>query len=165
MLPPLEEFNCKINAEPRHPEPHDAAPGRAQAAQPARFDRCMLPELTPDGRCVYSTEALARWSTCWSRSAGTRRSRRARAALGRHAGHEPRDPGLSRQRRVGVWWWWWWWCLWGGTRPHRASPGPAPTHHASPPSTKSPLQYLIGDRLCTTPQQDSHTSPGSYPGW
>ena len=25
---------------------------------PARFDRCMLPQLTPDGRCVYSTDAL-----------------------------------------------------------------------------------------------------------
>ena len=25
---------------------------------PARFDRCMLPELTADGRCVYSTDAL-----------------------------------------------------------------------------------------------------------
>ena len=25
---------------------------------PERFDRCLLPELTPDGRCVYSTDAL-----------------------------------------------------------------------------------------------------------
>ena len=25
---------------------------------PARFDRCLLPELTPDGRLVYYTDAL-----------------------------------------------------------------------------------------------------------
>ena len=25
---------------------------------PSRFDRCLLPDLTPDVRCVYSTDAL-----------------------------------------------------------------------------------------------------------
>ena len=25
---------------------------------PARFDRCLLLDLTPDGRCVYSTDRL-----------------------------------------------------------------------------------------------------------
>ena len=34
---------------------------------PARIDRCLLPELTPDGRAIYSTDALEymcgkRWS-------------------------------------------------------------------------------------------------------
>ena len=40
------------------PDPPATAPHPSALKLPARFDRCVLPELTPDGRCVYSTDAL-----------------------------------------------------------------------------------------------------------
>ena len=40
------------------PDPPATAPHPSALKLPARFDRCMLPDLTPDGRCVYSTDAL-----------------------------------------------------------------------------------------------------------
>ena len=41
-----------------NPDPLATTPHPSALKLPARFDRCMLPELTPDGRAVYSTDAL-----------------------------------------------------------------------------------------------------------
>ena len=41
------------------PNPEPATTPHPDALKlPARFDRCLLPELTPDGRAIYSTDAL-----------------------------------------------------------------------------------------------------------
>lgn len=40
------------------PDPPTTTPHPDALKLPARFDRCLLPQLTPDGRAVYSTDAL-----------------------------------------------------------------------------------------------------------
>ena len=41
-----------------NPDPPATSPHPGALKLSARFDRCLLPQLTPDGRCVYSTDAL-----------------------------------------------------------------------------------------------------------
>ena len=57
MPTPLEEFNSQDKMPgPNTPSPTTPHPDALKL--PARFDRCLLPQLAPDGRCVYSTDAL-----------------------------------------------------------------------------------------------------------
>ena len=46
------------------PDPPATEPHPSALELPARFDRCMLPDLTPDGRCVYSTDTLEYVAKC-----------------------------------------------------------------------------------------------------
>ena len=41
-----------------NPDSPATTPHPSALKLPARFDRCMRPELTPDGRAIYSTDAL-----------------------------------------------------------------------------------------------------------
>ena len=74
------------------PTPTPTTPHPDALKLPTRFDRCLLPQLTPDGRCVYSTDVLEYVQVTDARAG-------AHVALERHAGHEPWDarlPGLRR---------------------------------------------------------------------